>query len=643
MLRAQTCNGSVGDPIVNIPFDTAAALPAGTTNLTYQSNDCPVDGYYTIAQKTSICFSDTWHTLTDHTKDSAANFMLINASFAPSDFYLQTINGLCTGTTFQFGAWIANMCNFANSIKPNVTFTIEKTDGTVLSTYNTGDIPVDFNSADTGVWKQYGFNFTMPVGVSTVVLRMKNNAPGGIGNDLALDDITFRPIGPAISISSPDFTADSLLVCTKDTRNLTFHSTVENCYAATGYQWQVSTNRGATWADIAGANSPDFVRTPTSAGVYQYRLTVAEQNNISSAICRVTSKKFTVVAYGVNVRTISISTPSSGAVCEDVPITFTASTTYAGSNPSFQWMVNNAIVANEASDSIFTTTSLNNGDKVACYFVSSLSCNDPLTSNAIAADIIQKARLTIDHVICEGETYEGYTTSGVYKDSFPGSNGCDSVRTLNLTVYPKEHTTFDTTICYGTNYSGLNASGSYNFTYQSVHGCDSVHTIQLHVLPDNNAKPYLDTILCSGDSIMYSPGMFDSYLWQDGSTSSNYTITMGGNYRVTFTNKCGTATRNITVDERVCIVAFPTAFSPNGDGRNDIFKVLNGYNLSQYHCLILNRWGQKVFESSDPEKGWDGTINGRQADVGVYLWFCNYTSKSKRDRNSLRGTVVLLR
>ncbi len=227
-------------------------------------------------------------------------------------------------------------------------------------------------------------------------------------------------------------------------------------------------------------------------------------------------------------------------------------------------MVNNAKVANEASDSIFTTSSLKNGDRVACYFVSSLSCNDPLTSNVIPANINMKARLTVDKTLCEGESYEGYTKSGIYKDSFPGSNGCDSVRTLNLTVYPKEHTTFDTTICYGTNYLGLNVEGNYDFTYQSVHGCDSVHTIQLHVLPNNNTKPYLDTILCSGDSIVYSPGMFDNYLWQDGSTNSNYTITRGGNYRVTFTNKCGTATRNLTVDERVCIVAFPTAFSPNG-------------------------------------------------------------------------------
>ncbi len=91
------------------------------------------------------------------------------------------------------------------------------------------------------------------------------------------------------------------------------------------------------------------------------------------------------------------------------------------------------------------------------------------------------------------------------------------------------------------------------------------------------------------------------------------------------------------------LLLFQLLFRPMADGRNDIFKVVNGYNLSQYHCIILNRWGQKVFESSDPERGWDGTINGRQADVGVYLWFCDYTSKSKGNKNSLRGTVVLLR
>ena len=645
VLMAQTCTGSVGDPIVNVTFGAGNAvngppLPAGTTtNLIYVSQDCPADGFYTITNQTNNCFGNTWYSLTDHTGDPNGYFMLINASFAPSSFYLQTIDGLCTGTTYQFAAWIANMCNFASSIRPNITFTIEKTDSTVLSSYNTGDIPI---GAANGLWQRYGFNFTMPVGVSTVVLRMKNNAPGGIGNDLSLDDITFRPIGPAISVSTLDFTGDTAFLCVKDTKNLTFHSTVEQCYAATGYQWQVSTDNGNNWTDISGATNADYTRQPTAAGTYQYRLTVAEQNNIGTAICRVVSKKFTVIIYGENVRTISIAEPA-GATCQNNPVTFTATTTYAGDHPSFQWMLNNAPVS-EGNDSVFISGSLSNGDKVYCFFTSSLPCNNaPLNSNIIPVTILAKAHSQIDTSVCEGETYEGYTSSGTYTDVFPGSNGCDSTRTLNLVVYPKQSSLLDTSICFGTMYSGLSAEGSYSFTYQSIHGCDSVHTIVLHVLPDIYAKPNLDTILCAGDSIIYSPGNFDSYYWQDGSIDSSYTIVQGGNYSVTATNKCGTAVKNISVAERICIVNFPSAFTPNGDGRNDMFRMVNAYDVTAYHCVIVNRWGQKIFESFDPMKGWDGTINAKAAESGTYIWFCDYANKNKPGILHLKGTVVLIR
>ncbi len=644
VVKAQTCNGSVGDPIVDITFGSGPTigppLPAGTTsNLSYLGFDCPNDGQYTITNKTGNCFNSSWYSLTDHTGDPNGYFMLVNASYDPSVFYVQTIDGLCTGTTYQFAVWIANMCNFSSSIQPNITLTIENTDGTILSSISTGNIPISVGAAQ---WKQYSINFTMPVGVSSVVIRMKNNAPGGIGNDIAIDDITFRPIGPAITVSSSDFTSDSMLLCIKDKRNLTFHSSVEKCYATTAYQWQVSVNDGLTWTDIAGANSPDYTRTPTDAGIFEYRLTVAQLNNINNAICRVASKKFKVTVYGENVRTINISNPD-GAVCESSPVTFRAATTYAGSNPFFQWMINTQPVG-AANDSIFTTSNLANGDRIDCYFASTLPCNDPLTSNVVPVNVLTKARTSIDGFICEGENYEGHTTTGVYEDAFPGSNGCDSIRTLNLVVYPKEHTVFDTSICYGTSYSGLDKEGTYNYTYPSVHGCDSVHTIVLHVLPDINAKPRLDTLLCTGDSIAYSPGVFDTYLWQDGSTRNPYIIVHGGSYRVTAGNKCGTAVKTISVVEKVCVVGFPTAFTPNGDGRNDIFRVVNGYNIGVYQLMVFNRWGQKVFESADPQRGWDGSSSGKRADNGVYLWFCTYINRDKpSEKVSLRGTVVLMR
>ena len=80
--------------------------------------------------------------------------MVINASFNPGDFFVKTVDGLCPNTTYEFAAWIFNVLEpFAcrgQGIKPNITFNIEKTDGTVLQSYQTGDIPP--NSGLETIW-----------------------------------------------------------------------------------------------------------------------------------------------------------------------------------------------------------------------------------------------------------------------------------------------------------------------------------------------------------------------------------------------------------------------------------------------------------------------------------------------------------
>ena len=70
--------------------------------------------------------------------------MVVNASYTPGDFFVKTVDGLCPNTTYEFAAWILNVCSHLHAgkcIKPNITFNIETTSGTVLQTYKTGDIP----------------------------------------------------------------------------------------------------------------------------------------------------------------------------------------------------------------------------------------------------------------------------------------------------------------------------------------------------------------------------------------------------------------------------------------------------------------------------------------------------------------------
>jgi hypothetical protein len=195
--NSQLCTGSLGDPVVNITFGSGRnpgpALASGKTNYQYASNACPVNGDYTILNQGIEC-NYGWHVLqSDHSGEPEGYFMLADASFEPGDFYVDTVTTLCANTTYEFSAWMLNMKKVIQGIRPNITFSIETSDGTVLKTYNTGDIPVQ----DVVTWKQFGFYFTTPESVSKIVLRMRNNAPGGDGNDLAIDDITFRVVLPS--------------------------------------------------------------------------------------------------------------------------------------------------------------------------------------------------------------------------------------------------------------------------------------------------------------------------------------------------------------------------------------------------------------------------------------------------------------
>ncbi len=417
-------------------------------------------------------------------------------------------------------------------------------------------------------------------------------------------------------------------------------SSVEQCYAVTAYQWQLSKDKGASWEDISGATSAVYTRLTTGAGIYWYRLSVAEQNNIGVTTCRITSKPFVVIVYADNVRTISI-TKNVASICEGNPVTFTAQTTNGGNAPFYQWQINGNTAGTNAPT--FTTRALTTGDVVNCIFASSLPCNSPATSNSIAITVGKKQTIAVSQTICEGNAYANYTKSGTYTDTFSGSNGCDSIRILTLTVNPKSITSEDTVICFGNSYKGYAVSGVYQQTFTGSNGCDSVHTINLTVLPDINRKVWNDTTLCSGDSLIISPGVWDTYLWQDGSTSNHFTLTKGGLYSVIVSNQCGSATKQIKVAEQVCNVAFPSAFTPNGDGLNDVFKVVNGYNLSYYHFVLYSRWGRKIFESFKEAKGWDGFINGKPAGNGIYIWFCEYKKRGVENEVKTKGTVTLIR
>ena len=324
--QAQICNGSLGDPVVKIDFGTGISNAGftATNGYIYTSSSCPDDGYYTITTSTSGCFGNSWHTVnSDHTGNGA--FMLVNASFTPGDFVVATVKDLCPNTTYEFAAWLMNVIN-RNSIKPNISFNIETPSGTVLQQFSTGDIP----ESTRPEWKQYGGFFTTTSNNAEIVLRMTNNAPGGIGNDIALDDITFRPCGPLITSVIQGF-GDSVNICTGNTSTYTLTSVVSSAFSLPVYQWQVSNDTGRSWQDIPGANLINYQRNPTVAGIFIYRLSVNEQASASNKFCRIASEN---VVIHVHPKPIVNAGDDRVMFAGD---TVTLNGMVTGDNPSFFW------------------------------------------------------------------------------------------------------------------------------------------------------------------------------------------------------------------------------------------------------------------------------------------------------------------
>jgi len=292
---AQLCSGSLGDPVVNITFGAGAnpgpPLASGLTTMSYITEDCPGDGYYSIRNHSTACFENSWFSVQrDHTGDRNGYFMLVNASFDPSDFYLVRIDGLCTNTMYEFASWILNILKNQDGIQPNLTFQIEKLDGTVLQTYKTGNIA----SGLSPEWRQYGFFFRTTADASSVIVRIRNNAPGGYGNDLCIDDITFRPCGPVVTAAIPGVPGDSISVCEGNTLPIDLAGDAGTGYASPSYQWQLNRNDGAGFQDIPSGTTKILRVLPTTAGRYTYRLAVAEAGNLGVPTCRVNSSELDI-------------------------------------------------------------------------------------------------------------------------------------------------------------------------------------------------------------------------------------------------------------------------------------------------------------------------------------------------------------
>ena len=650
---AQTCTGGLGDPIVDITFGQGTgfgpALATGITNLTYQAADCPNDGYYTIANHTTDCFGNTWFSLSqDHTGNPNGYMMLINASFQPSNFYVQTVNGLCGGTSYQFAAWILNLDRGQQEIQPDITFSIEKTDGTVLQSFTTGSIA----QPSSPVWNQYAFYFNTPPGINTVVLRMSNNAPGGIGNDIALDDITFRAAGASIQNTVIGFPTDTLNLCVNAQPTLNINAVVESCYPSESMQWQESVDAGKTWTDILGATADAITRTPTAAGLYLYRLSVAQTGNLGIATCEVESQPVEVNVNPIPNPAISIAL-ASDTNCVGSPVTINAITTDGGVSPFYQWLVNGAVVTSGTGGPTesLTSFSLNNGDVVSatlqsdapCMIGSGYAMSNPITVPIIPIPVTAVSVAASETQIC-ADSVVVFTATPMNGGVVPSYQW--QVNGVNA---GGDSAVFDD--------GGLKDGDVVNVAMTAGLACSLPVTATQGVTMTIYPLPIIDMdtviVIAGGSGIQLDPavtGNIASFSWTptNGIEDANSMTpvvkpvsTTAYTLSVVTTDGCrASATEKVEV---FYDVRLPAAFTPNGDGHNDVFRVPPSIPVTIRRLAVYNREGLLVFYTSNVALGWDGTYDGKPQPAGTYVWFVEYNDPLTKAVGEKQGTVILIR
>jgi gliding motility-associated-like protein len=186
-------------------------------------------------------------------------------------------------------------------------------------------------------------------------------------------------------------------------------------------------------------------------------------------------------------------------------------------------------------------------------------------------------------------------------------------------------------------------AGNYQLTVSDHNNCST--SILTTILNDKPKRIFLgnDTTICPGSNIILSPGIYSSYKWQYNSASANYNVTNAGIYSVEVTDNLACILRDtIKIIGDCGFIFFPTAFTPNGDMKNNFFGPLGILStVKDYTLLIYNRLGQLVFKSTDPFKKWDGKMQGSSMLPGTYVWLARYSNKGKTNIFQ-KGTVTLI-
>lgn len=319
-----------------------------------------------------------------------------------------------------------------------------------------------------------------------------------------------------------------------------------------------------------------------------------------------------------------VASASAASICagESVQLHATGGTNY---NWTPAATLDNPSISNPVATPVAPTT----------YIVTADDSSGCLKSDSVTISVLPLFTASIDSgAICLGESIQLHVTGGDTYAWSPAA-GLSCTNCANPVASPVRTTTYSVTVT---------ASGYCNTSIVLE------TTVTVFPLPDPGLPPAVT--IGYGSSVTFTPnGGMAEYHWTatDGWTCENcpspsvspvstttYTLT------VTDTNGCKAVAQGTVEVLSECEgrFAIPTAFSPNGDGSNDVFRILHQGDLQLISFKVFNRWGEIVFETTDRDKAWNGMYEGKMQELSVFAYYARMTCGG--EVKTVVGNVTLI-
>ena len=358
------CSSNALAPVFKQTFDSSSSsttkkiVPSGfITNYSFQSSTALSDGEYIVTPLVQNSQKADWAVGGDHTGNTNGNMFLVNAGTGASLFFYQQVDNLCPGSVYSFSAWLVNVNTITKTkpicgsgyVYPKVTFNIKNTSGTILQSFTTDTLPLTKSTTVSPNWQQYGFQFALPAGTTSLILEMVDFYGGKpqCGNDLAIDDIIFSACTPTATAA---FTTTSS-ICAGSAANIN-SSIANNPYSNPAYQWQKSSNGGVIWTNIGtpGTGASNFsitASTISDAGMYRV-LVGPDVSSLSSSTCVTASNPVTLAVNPLPL--IIITGPAT--ICSGNTLALVTNTSGGTAPYSYQWTGPNGFSSTSANFSL---------------------------------------------------------------------------------------------------------------------------------------------------------------------------------------------------------------------------------------------------------------------------------------------------